>query len=306
MSQNLTPNRAAITKDQIKFWHDEVYKYCKDNDMLDILNDSSRVFNMDEKGFVLTPKNEVVLARRGDKAVYNRSKNDEKECVTALLGGNAAGKQTPPMIVLPYKRMPSNVLHHLPANWSVGISDRGWQTQATFYDYMSNVFHKWLLEENMKLPVILFIDGHKSHIYLTLSEFCASNQIELVALFPNSTHVIQRQPMDVTVFKPLNESWMNEVNVWKLKHEYAKIEKKDVAPILNEAIKNTEYATHLEKGFRKCGLFPFNFDNIDLSRLYITSCHSFRNFSRAIVEYNGVSYQIQFKYRQKMKSVLRF
>lgn len=111
----------------------------------------------------MTPKNEVVLARRGQKAVYNRSGNDEKECVTALLGGNAAGMQTPPMLVYPYKRMPFNILLNLPQKWTVGISDNGWQTQKTFYDYISDVFCKWLSATNIKLPIILFIDGHKLH-----------------------------------------------------------------------------------------------------------------------------------------------
>ncbi len=75
---NLIKSRATVT---------EVLKYCEDNGLMEALNDPKRVFNMDEKGFIMTPKNEVVLARKCQKAVYNRSENDEKECVTALLGG---------------------------------------------------------------------------------------------------------------------------------------------------------------------------------------------------------------------------
>lgn len=100
---------------------------------------------------------EVVLVQGGDKAVYSRSKNDEKECVSALLGGNASGKMTPPMIIHALKRMPSTVLANNPAKWAVGISESVWQTQQTFHDYMVNIFHKWLLEEKIRLPVIVFI-----------------------------------------------------------------------------------------------------------------------------------------------------
>lgn len=265
LSQNLIKSRAAVTESQLRAWHAEVHKYCEDNDLLEALNDPTRIFNMDEKGFILTPKNEVVLARRGQKAVYNRSENDEKECVTALLGGNAAGLKTPPMLVYPYKRMPSNILLHLPPNWSVGISDSGWQTQQTFYDYISNVFCKWLSDNQIKLPVILFIDGHKSHISLTLSEFCSAHQIQLVALYPNATHVIQ--PMDVVVFKPLGHSWDDKLKDWKIAHQFAKVDKKDIAPILNNSIDGCEYDELLRKGFKRCGLFPFNADNINFSRL---------------------------------------
>lgn len=265
ISQNLTVRRAEITADKIKSWHAEILAYCKEHDLMDALNDPSRVFNMDEKGFVLTPNKEVVLVQRGDKAVYNRSKNDEKECVSALLGGNASGLMTPPMIIHSYKRMPSAVLLNNPAKWSVGISDSGWQTQQTFHDYMTNIFYKWLLEEKIQMPVIVFIDGHKSHVSLTLSDFCADHQIELIALYPNSTHLTQ--PMDVGVFKPLNTSWTNQAKDWRIDHQYAKIEKKDVAPILERAINAIKYSDHLKNAFKKSGIFPFDVENIDLSRV---------------------------------------
>lgn len=265
LSQNLTVRRAAVSADKIRAWHAEILKYCDEHNLMDALNDPERVFNMDEKGFVLTPNNEVVLVKRGDKAVYSRSKNDEKECVTALLGGSASGKMTPPMIIHSYKRMPSAVLANNPAKWSVGISDNGWQTQQTFHDYMTNIFYKWLLEEKVPLPVIVFIDGHKSHVSLTLSDFCATHQIELIALYPNSTHLTQ--PMDVGVFKPLNTSWTNQAKDWRVANQYAKIEKKDVAPILEKAIKAIKYGEHLKNAFKKSGIHPFNVDNIDLSRI---------------------------------------
>lgn len=265
MSQNLTVRRAAVTADKIREWHADILKYCEEHDLLGALNDPSRVFNMDEKGFILTPNKEVVLVQRGDKAVYNRSKNDEKECVTALLGGNAAGKMTPPMMIHSYKRMPSAILASNPAKWSVGISDNGWQTQQTFHDYIVNIFHKWLQEENIQLPVILFIDGHKSHVSLTLSDFCAEHQIELIALYPNSTHLTQ--PMDVGVFKPLNTSWTNQAKDWRIHNQYAKIEKKDVAPILEKAINAIRYSDHLRNAFKASGIFPFDVNSIDLSRV---------------------------------------
>ncbi len=111
--------------------------------------------------------------------------------------------------------------------------------KQTFFDYISNVFCKWLSESQIKLPVILFIDGHKSHISLTLSEFCSARQIELVALYPNATHVIQ--PMDVVVFKPLGASWEAKVKDWKIEHQFAKVDKKDIGPILDESIKAIDY-----------------------------------------------------------------
>lgn len=161
--------------------------------------------------------------------------------------------------------MPAAVLLNNPAKWSVGISDSGWQTQQTFHDYMVNIFHKWLLDEKIQLPVIVFIDGHNTHVSLTLSDFCATHQIELIALYPNSTHLTQ--PMIVGVFKPLNTSWQEKAKDWRVINQYAKIEKKDVAPILEKAINAIKYKEHLTKAFQKSELFPFDAENIDFSRI---------------------------------------
>ncbi|KAF2903627.1 hypothetical protein ILUMI_02559 [Ignelater luminosus] len=54
-------------------------------------------------------------------------------------------------------------------------------------------------------PVLFFVDGHASHLTIDLSNFCSENQIILVALYPNATHVLQ--PMDVAVFHPLKDDW---------------------------------------------------------------------------------------------------
>lgn len=51
----------------------------------------------------------------------------------------------------------------------------------------------------------------KSHLTLHLSDFCSANGIELIALYPNSTHILQ--PMDLAVFRPLKVAWRKEVIV---------------------------------------------------------------------------------------------
>lgn len=73
--------------------------------------------------------------------------------------------------------------------------------------------------------------------------------------------------MDVVVFKPLGGSWDVQVKNWKIEHQFVKIDKKDIAPILNKSIEVIDYAGLLRKGFEHCGLFPFNVENINMSRL---------------------------------------
>lgn len=82
-----------------------------------------------------------------------------------------------------------------------------------FFEYIANDFNKWLSVNEIIRPVLLLIDGHKSHMTLVLSEACEKNQIILYALPPNTTHILQ--PADISVFRPLEVEWRNTISKWQ-------------------------------------------------------------------------------------------
>lgn len=53
--QNLTSARANITEAGLRGWYAEVQRYLTNEGIMDILDDPTRVFNMDESGFYLNP-----------------------------------------------------------------------------------------------------------------------------------------------------------------------------------------------------------------------------------------------------------
>lgn len=197
VSQNLTHSRATVTEEKIRKWFSEVKTYLTENNLLNILEEPQRVFNCDETAFFLSPKESKVLVRKGDKAIYNFINSDEKECITTLVTGNAAGILAPPMVMFSFQRIPKNIVQSIPEDWGLGKTDNGWMTGESFYEYITNIFHVWLLKNDIPLPVILYVDGHSSHITMPLSDFCTKNGIILVALYPNATHILQ--PMDVAI-----------------------------------------------------------------------------------------------------------
>ena len=105
------------------------------------------------------------------------------------------------MVLFSYKRVPSAIFTTLPKNFIADTSDSGWMCTNVFYEYIANKFLPWVKREKIELPVILFVDGHASHLSQPLSEFCNQNQIVLVVLLPNTTHFLQ--PMDVSMFSAL-------------------------------------------------------------------------------------------------------
>ncbi|CAG4947738.1 unnamed protein product [Parnassius apollo] len=83
-----------------------------------------RIFNTDESAFFLNPKPGHVLARKGDKNVY-ASSGDDKENLTVLITGNAAGELAPTLVVYNYARIPSLVSENFPDDWAIGRSESG-------------------------------------------------------------------------------------------------------------------------------------------------------------------------------------
>ncbi|KZC10577.1 hypothetical protein WN55_00329 [Dufourea novaeangliae] len=150
----------------------------------------NRVFNCDETEVSLNPVSSSVLAPKGCKNVYNIFNNNEKANITVLITANAAGNLATPFILFAEKSLPDNALEMAPPEFAFGFSENGWMMSQNFYEYIANIFEPWLTENKIKRPVILFIDGHDSHLTLHLSRFCSEHNIVLVTLHPNATHII--------------------------------------------------------------------------------------------------------------------
>lgn len=150
--------------------------------------------------------------------------------------GNAAGVLVPPLVMFPYKRLPAAICDKIPNDWSIGISENGWMKSESFYEYMTNVLYKWCLENKIKFTIIVYMDGHSSHATLSLSDFCLEHEIELISLYPNSTHITQ--PMDVSLFHSLKSSWKSNVTNFRLSNNGASLERRDFAPTLKVAIES--------------------------------------------------------------------
>ena len=185
----LFKRRAQISETEIRAWFSKVQEYLASQNLLNI--DPSRIFNCDEAAFFLSPKGSRVIVSAKQKSAYNLSTVDEKECLTSLVIGNAAGQLPPPLIMYKYKRIPNEIARKAPKHFLLGKSDSGWMTAEVFYAYVANTLVKWCKEKGITFPIILYVDGHASHLTRALSRYCAANEIILVRLHPNATHLLQ-------------------------------------------------------------------------------------------------------------------
>jgi len=170
-----------------------------------------------------------------------------------------------PMILFPYKRIPAILGESIPDGFSMGKSENGWMTSETFYEYVANVFYPWCLKKEVKFPIILYVDGHVSHLTMALSDFCIAHDIELIALYPNATHLLQ--PMDVSLFRPLKAAWRNTVSEWRMQNSGLAMKKHNFALLLKKALDSIDTVNILKNGFRACGLCPFSPNAVDYNKL---------------------------------------
>nr|CAI5863634.1 unnamed protein product [Callosobruchus analis] len=294
-SESVSSASACVSEKDIRQWFSEVGNYIKESGLKDVIADPSRVYNADETGFEINPSTGKVFANRGAKNVYKIDRGAAKENITVIFAFSASGQISVPMIIYPYVRFPEKIAKSINPEWGIGRSAKGWMTSETFYEYIANVFHPYLVKHNVKFPVILFLDGHKSHLNYSLSILCKNLQIELFALYPNSTRILQ--PCDVAVFRPLKDAWRRTVREWDEEHPAEVLNKVTFAPVVEKAIKSSIKAETLVNGFRACGLFPFDPNAIDYTKCLGTNSTKHDNDiqENALLQKPPMDYQTFFK-----------
>lgn len=167
---------------------------------------------------------------------------------------SASGEQCPPMVIYPYKRPRIELTKSVPDTWGIGLSETGWMTAEVFYEYVGNLLIPYF-KQNCTMLVLLFLDGHKSHLSYHLSKLCADEGVILVALYPNSTRILQ--PCDVAVFKGLKTEWKKAVSQWYCSNLDGTLTKEFFAPVLEKALAQVK-KEWIINGFRRTGLYPWD------------------------------------------------
>lgn len=141
----------------------------------------------------------------------------------------------PPFVVYPYKaRVPKVVSTSVTQGCTLGNTENGWMTGEAFYSYIEETFGPFLTRNKVKRPVILFLDGHKSHLTQETTDLCSKLKIVLINLYPNSTWLLQ--PCDVGVFKPLKTCWKSSTMEWYFENPGEILQKSSFAPVFKNAL----------------------------------------------------------------------
>ena len=166
-----------------------------------IINENSltaaQIWNMDETGFVLIPKSEKVIAKKGARQVHKVAHGNNTEHISVAPTISAAGSCIPPLFIYKGVRAIPGLLDGAPPGTVMGFTDTGYMREGLFQMYLNHFINSIPPIR----PVLLILDGHKSHINYMSVNFCRQNNILLFALLPHTMHVLQPSEIPFTKLK---------------------------------------------------------------------------------------------------------
>ena len=112
--------------------------------------------------------------------------------------------------------------------------------------------------------VVLFVDGHSTHITDEVHEICKSNNIIYYILPSHSSHIIQ--PLDLCYYKNLKSRWREQIRAFKLKHKEMNIKKSQFILVFRDAWEAAYSSRLMKSSFRASGLYPYNPQAIDYKK----------------------------------------
>lgn len=261
--KTLNKPRVDITEEETKVWFKNVSKHLLENKALAVLKDPSRIFCLEESAYYIGPKGQAVFVRKGTSHEFCRFGYIEKDSLTLSLGASADGKLMPTLAIFPCKNIQN--MDKYPQTWSCGRSESRWMSPDNFYEYLANVFNPVLISENIKKPVALFLDGHTTYLSLQVTEFCRQNGILLIALVPSTNRILH--PLEKAIFQDLKEEWRLNIHEWNMENTDSRLKREGYSLILEKAIMETLTPETIQNGFRNTGIYPFNENAIDYTKL---------------------------------------
>lgn len=264
-SDKLDRNRAeAFNETIVNEYFDLLEKKMEE---LGITTHPRQIYNCDETFLPLDYTRERVVAARGAKAVYSQS-TGTTDHITLLCCGSAAGLPLPPMIIYAKSFPGGQYRFQGPDDALYAKSDSGWIDTELFMTWFNKIFLKYAVSQR---PLLLVVDGHKSHITLDIIDKCRENEIVLFCLPPHTTHALQ--PLDVAVFKSLKDHYSKAVRVLSFAKKNFVVTRREFSKVLKSPFERAFSIPNIKSGFAKSGIYPLNRDAIAKSKMKPSLVH---------------------------------
>ena len=258
-TDSLERSRAeALSPEVVNEYFNMLEKTITDNGLL---NSPRQIYNCDETFLPLNECKEKAVTLKNAKTVYSQAMGST-EHITMLCTGSASGAALPPMIIYPRSYPGGQYRFGGPDDSIYAKSESGWVDSELFFAWFKKIFLKFAVPER---PVLLLVDGHKSHMTLDLIDLARSENVILFCLPPHCTHALQ--PLDVSVFKSLKAHFSRALRAFCFTKKDFVVTKRDFARIVKEPFELSFSMSNIKHGFSKCGIFPLNRNAIESAKM---------------------------------------
>nr|CCA27978.1 PREDICTED: similar to conserved hypothetical protein [Albugo laibachii Nc14] len=200
----------------------------------------SRIFNLDETGFVQNLKTRKVIAVRGSKNVWSQNVEPGFH-LTMVAGVPADGFVMPPAFIVPGKRL---------------NRDLEFMTTYIMIEYIAAFALAVPLP--IKRPLILVLDEASSHMDTSIDAAAAAYGVRLAQLPANASH--NYQPLDVAVFRAVKIILKEQMYSSMIATGKTAMTKKDAVQLASTAWRMgiEEKPEKIAAGFEEAGILPLS------------------------------------------------
>ncbi|XP_035826718.1 coiled-coil domain-containing protein 86-like [Aplysia californica] len=256
----LGEQRAKVSEDKIRAWFREV-ELALAQDGINIATVSPHcIFNVDESGFPFFQGGSVVVTDAKEKHPYSIG-SDTKTQITVLCAGSAGGRILSPFMIFPGIRWTYHPWDDF-KEAHYDLTPNGWVNSQVFLTWLKNVFEP--ATKHLPRPVVLFADGHQSHVNMDVHFFCKQHQITYYVLPAHASHIVQ--PLDLIFYGVLKRYWGDSVKDYKRISNVGAVTKKSFAMVFREAWLKAHTPEKMAHAFEAAGLSPWNPDRPDYSK----------------------------------------
>jgi hypothetical protein len=227
---------------------------------------AENTYNWDEKGWVIgqAGKTRRILDLREFKLgrLTAAAQDGSREFITLLAFVNALGWAGPPMLVYKSKSggdLQDSWVENVPADYPAyfASTESGWTNNNLGIQWLRTVFDPATHERAQNRRRLLLVDGHSSHVNMAFLEVCDTLGIILVIMPPHSTQKLQ--PLDVSCFGPLSQSYTKEINLVMFDSAGAiQLSKRHFWDVFRKAWEGSFSEDNIQSGWRRTGLWPWN------------------------------------------------
>lgn len=216
--------------------------------------DGTRLFCLDETGTTTVQKPKKVIAAKGSKQLNKVTSGERGTLVTTCCIVSATGAALPPAMVFPRKNFTPHMLNKAPTGTMGLAQPTGWMNTELFPKVMTH-FVK-ITGSSKDNPCLLIVDNHDSHLAPEALNIAKDNGVTLLTIPPHTSHKLQ--PLDVSVFGPLQTFYNAALDSWMLRNHGVPATIYNISELLGLAFEKAMTPVNITSGFRKTGIFPFD------------------------------------------------